>query len=236
MEYKKYNKDNSYSYCFGGFPTYELLKNKIETVREIIVHEKMDDNEESRKILELAKKNRIRITKSTKTIEKLSGKGNVYIMAVFDKYNSSVNHHDNQVLIHSPSDTGNLGTIMRVMVGFGYKNLSIIRPSVDVFDPKTIRASMGSIFSLNVELFDSIDGYREKNKNHMYPFMLQATTSLQELTKKENPHTLAFGNEAHGLDIKYLNYGTPLLIKHSKNIDSLNLSMAVGIALYEFNK
>jgi TrmH family RNA methyltransferase len=157
-------------------------------------------------------------------------------MAIFDKYNQSVDHTQNQVLIHSPSDMGNLGTIIRDMLGFGYKNLSIIKPCIDIFDPRVIRASMGAIFRINIELFDSIEDYCKVNHNHMYPFMLQANQTLQSLTAKIMPHTLAFGNEAHGLDEKYFHFGTPLLIEHSQEIDSLNLSMAVGIALYEFKK
>jgi len=236
MDYKKYNKDSEYSYCFGGFPTYELLKSMPKHAREIILHEKIEKNLETSKILELANENKIKITTNSKLIEKLSGKGNVYIMAVFNKYTQEVNHTQNQVLLHSPSDMGNLGTIIRVMLGFGYKNLSIIKPCIDIFDPKVIRASMGSIFNVNIQLFDSIEDYSKTNHNHMYPFMLQADQTLHTMQAKVFPHTLAFGNEARGLDDKYLNYGTPVIIKHSHDIDSLNLSMAVGIALYEFTR
>ena len=66
--------------------------------------------------------------------------------------------------------------------------------------------------------------------------MLQATDKLQDLTAKVFPHTLIFGNEARGLDNKFLSYGKPLIIEHSCEIDSLNLSMSVGVALYEFTR
>ena len=171
-----------------------------------------------------------------KAIEKLSDNGNVYIMGVFEKYNQSCNHNENQVLLVNPSDMGNLGTIIRVMLGFNYTNLAIIKPCVDIFNPKVIRASMGSIFSMNIELFDSIEDYLNKNKNPKFPFMLQANTPLHSIAQKPQPHTLIFGNEAHGLDKQYLSIGTPLIIEHSNKIDSLNLSMSVGIALYEFSK
>ena len=236
MDYKKYDKTSEYSYCFGGFPTYELLTQKPNSVIEIILHDKLEKNEDTEKILSLAKKHKLRVSHNSKMIEKLSGKGNVYIMAVFKKYDSPARLNVNQVLLHNPSDAGNLGTIIRVMLGFGYKDLCIIKPCVDPFDPKTIRASMGSIFSMNITLFDTLDDYLKVNKSHIYPFMLQANTHLQDLESKNFPHTLAFGNEARGLDDNYLNIGTPLKIRHSSNIDSLNLSMAVGIALYEFNK
>lgn len=236
MEYKKYNKDGNISFTLGAFPTYEILNTKPEKVKEILIHDKLEKSDDINKILNLAKAHKIRISTNSKAIEKIAEKGNVYIMAVFEKYNQTCNHNENQVLLVNPSDMGNLGTIIRVMLGFNYTNLAIIKPCVDIFNPKVIRASMGSIFSMNIELFDSIDDYLKVNKNSKYPFMLQATTSLHTINKKDQPHTLIFGNEAHGLDITYLNIGTPLIIEHSNKIDSLNLSMSVGIALYEFSK
>lgn len=237
MDNKKYSKESEISYSFGAFPTYELLKQKPQYTSKIVISEKLIDlDSNTNKILNLAKKNRIPIVTNGKLIEKLSGKGNVYIMGVFKKYNMQVDNSQNQVLLVNPSDMGNLGTIIRVMLGFNYKNLSIIKPCIDVFDPKVIRASMGSIFSMNIELFDSIDSYLKVNKNTKYPFMLQAKNKLQDLTQIQSPHTLIFGNEASGLSDNYLNIGTPIIIKHTDLIDSLNLSMSVGIALYEFNK
>lgn len=236
MEYKKYKTESEYSYCFGGFPTYELLKNKPEQVVEILVHEKLENNPQSNEILNLAKKHNIHITRNGKLIEKLSQKGNVFLVGVFKKYNQTIDKNTNQVLLVNPSDMGNLGTIIRVMLGFNYTNLGIIKPCIDIFDPKVIRASMGSIFSMNIQLFDTIEEFEKSNKNHMYPFMLKGKTTLQQLSQKQQPHTLVFGNEAHGLDDSFLSRGTPILINHSNKIDSLNLSMSVGIALYEFTK
>ena len=236
MEYKKYNKDSNISFTLGAFPTYEILKSKPEKVKEIIIHDKLEKSDDVNRILNIAKSHKIRITTNSKAIEKISEKGNVYIMAVFEKYTDVCNHSENQVLLVNPSDMGNLGTIIRVMLGFNYTNLAIIKPCVDIFNPKVIRASMGSIFSMNIQLFDSINDYLKSNNNPKYPFMLQAKSTLDSITSKPTPHTLIFGNEAHGLDNSYLNIGTPLIIKHSNKIDSLNLSMSVGIALYEFSK
>lgn len=236
MEFKKYNKDSEYSYCFGAFPTFELLKKYPQQVECLILHDKLEKSGDINKIIELATKNKIKIITNGKLIEKLSGKGNVYIVGVFKKYNMTLDHKCNQVLLCNPSDMGNLGTIIRVMLGFNYKNLAIIKPCIDIFDPKVIRASMGSIFNMNIELYDSLEDYLKINDNYKYPFMLKAKTTLQQLSEKKTPHTLIFGNEATGLSDNYLDIGTPLLIEHTKLIDSLNLSMSVGIALYEFNK
>ena len=55
---------------------------------------------------------------------------------------------------------GNLGTIIRTMAGFGFANLVLIRPAADVFDPKTVRASVGTVFRLSFEYFDTFNDYR----------------------------------------------------------------------------
>ena len=159
MDLKKYNKDSLYSYTFGAYPTFELLQNKPECVTKIIAHEKLENTEDITKLLRLAKANKIEVVYSGKTIEKLSGKDNIYIMGVFKKYILKTKNNSNHVLLVNPSDKGNLGTIIRVMLGFGYKDLILITPCVDYFDPKVIRASMGSIFSINIQEYPSFEEY-----------------------------------------------------------------------------
>lgn len=236
MNYKSYNKDDDFSYTFGAFPTYELLTKKPEQVVEIIVHEKLENSSDVDKILTLAKKNNIPVSKNGKLIEKLSKKGNVFVMGVFKKYTQALEKNKNHILLNNPSDMGNLGTIIRGMLGFGYENLALITPCIDHFDPKVIRASMGAIFSINIQTFSSFEEYQKTYSNHPYPFMLKATNTLQNLTNKKTPHTLIFGNEATGLPDKFLEVGIPLIIKQSDKIDSFNLSMSVTIACYEFSK
>ena len=236
MDIKKYDKDESISYTIGAFPTYELLRQKPQYVRAIILHDKCETTDDVQKILDIAKSNNIKVFTNSKLVEKIADKGNVYIVGVFEKYDMYIDNSRDQILLVNPSDMGNLGTIMRVMLGFGYLDLAIIKPCIDIFNPKVIRASMGAIFKLNIQLFDSYNDYEKVNTNYKYPFMLQTNNTLQTITNKNKPHTLIFGNEAHGLDDNYLSIGTPIRIEHSHDIDSLNLSMSVGIALYEFTK
>ena len=235
MNLKKYTKDSLHSYTYGAYPTYELLLNKPECVTQIVLHEKLTLTDEINKLIKLATAKKIEIIHSGKTIEKLSGTDNIYVMGVFKKYILKTNNSSNHVLLVNPSDMGNLGTIIRVMLGFGYKDLILITPCVDYFDPRVIRASMGSIFSMNIQEYSSFEEYKETTQNTMYPFMLQAKTTLQSLNTKKTPHTLIFGTEASGLDEKFLKIGTPIKIAQTNKIDSFNLSMAVGIALYEFS-
>ncbi len=115
-------------------------------------------------------------------------------------------------------------------------NLAVISPGVDVFDPKVLRASMGSLFRINFKYFDSFDSYKEKFYNRkIYTFMLDGATSLKNLKHDDNElFSLVFGNEATGLDSSFSSVGTSVFIKHTDRIDSLNLTIAAGIAMYHF--
>ena len=233
MEIKNYKKEFEYSYTLGAFPTIELLKKHKEDVIDVYLHSSFDNKSVKEMILKLLGKPFI---KNDKLINKLSPKENCYIVGIFKKYKNDLNNNEDHLLLDNPSNMGNLGTIIRSSLGFGIKNIAIIKPGVDFFDPKCIRASMGSIFSVNIEYFASINNYKEKYPTHtIYAFMLNATNLLQTFKFKKGLSTLAFGNEATGLDNSYLNNNS-IIISHSKDIDSLNITNAVSIALYEFNR
>jgi TrmH family RNA methyltransferase len=137
-------------------------------------------------------------------------------------------------LLVNPSNAGNLGTILRSAAAFGIDDVAIISPAVDVYDPKTVRSSMGALFHLNVCYYDTLEAYQmDVSQRHYYPFMLKATETLKKVNPLY-PCTLVFGNEATGLDDSYLALGTPVIIQHTHNVDSLNLPIAVSIALYQF--
>ena len=95
---------------------------------------------------------------------------------------------------------------------------------------------MGALFSINFEYFDSFLDYQDHyQNNNLYPFMLQANKKITN-TKFQKPFSLIFGNEATGLPRDFLRVGTSVIIPHSKNIDSLNLTIAASIAMYEATK
>ena len=66
--------------------------------------------------------------------------------------------------------------------------------------------------------------------------MLKGAKNIHLIEPDDKNYSLVFGNESHGLDNTYLNYGQSVFIPHHEEIDSLNLSMALGIALFHFSK
>lgn len=237
MEFKieKYKKENDYSFTFGAFPTFELIKNKPNHAVCLLLHSKLKVSEDIQKLISLCDNLKIEIKYDDKTINKIADKENCFVVGVFKKFVGK-NADDKHIVLVNPSDAGNIGTIMRTMLGFDMKNLIIVRPCVDVFNPKVVRASMGAIFSLNIVEFDNVDDYLKSNRNKKYFFMLNGKKSLGNFKNEHEKYDLVFGNEASGLPEHLIDVDESVVINHSKNIDSLNLPISVAMAIYEFNK
>lgn len=229
---KVYKKDHLESYTLGVFVTLELLNHHLEDCVRVILHSKGMKNQGVQKILDICNAHQIPYEINDKQTEKLSHKENCYAIGVFRKYECQLKTDKNHVVLVNPGDMGNMGTIMRTMVGFGIEDLAIIRPGVDAYDPKVVRASMGSIFHLRFAYFDDFETYLKQYPRHVYCLMLKGATNLAKTTF-EAPYALVFGNESSGLPDEFLQYGQSVLIHHTNKIDSLNLSMALGITLYE---
>ncbi len=230
---RQYKKDMEFSYTLGVYPTIELLKHAPHRAMQVFISPNGDRNEGISYIKELCKKHGITVDVSERVFNVVADKTNIYAVGVFKKFKSELKPNENTVVLYKPADSGNLGTIIRTMQGFGVNNLAIIEPAVDIFNPKTVRASMGSVFTINFKYFRSMEEFIRSNKNSMYLSMIGAKETVDKLTIAA-PWVLAFGSEAEGLPKQFAKLGTPFTIPQKKNIDSYNLAVSTGICLYEF--
>ncbi len=235
MKVSRYKKEDQVTYALGATVVMEFLINRPETVAGVILHPRFDSEATKEKIDEITKKYGIPVSTEEKAFNILSQKENCFVIGVIRKIKGEIGKGNHVVLVN-PSNAGNFGTIVRSCAGFGIKQIAVIPPAVDHFDPKTIRASMGAESRVNIEVFDSFEDYsRRFPENNYYPFMLDGSVLLQKTEIKE-PFSLIFGNEATGLPADFSEVGQPVRIEHTDNIDSLNLPIAASIALYEATK
>ncbi|MFO7754965.1 MAG: RNA methyltransferase [Bacteroidales bacterium] len=138
-------------------------------------------------------------------------------------------------------DPGNLGTIIRIAAWFGIENIICSRGTVDVYNPKTIQATMGALIHVNVSYPDLPAVTRSLSE---YGTPVYATTLDGEPVysiKKSSAGLLLFGNESRGLSEALMPWVTkkitiPSCIKPLPGIDSLNVAMTAAIICSEFRR
>lgn len=226
---QKYSKDLDYSYTEGFFPTFEMIKFKKDAFRMVYVATDAVDSDGYQKLKSLVPADKIVV--SDKAFNKIASKENAHVIGVFDKFESVLDAQENHLVMVNPSDMGNLGNAMRSLLAFGYHDLALITPCADKFNPKVVRASMGALFKIRIEEFSSFDEYISKYPREFYPFVLDTSKPLHEVTFKK-PCSLVFGNEATGLPPEIHNHNN-VRIEQSDEVDSLNLTTSIAIGLYE---
>ena len=235
IKVNSYKSDNIYTYGLGATVAMEYLLKRRAVVKAVILHPGFRSVETIEKIKTICG-NDIPVSTEEKPFNILSKKDNCFVIVVIEKKKVTLKDGNHMVLVN-PSNCGNMGTIVRSCLGFGVEDLAIVgKTSADPNDPKTIRASMGACASVRIEVFGDFSDYQKRfPNNNLYPFMLDGSTKLQETTINK-PFSLIMGNEATGLDPAFKNIGQPIRIEHSSNIDSLNITIAASIGLYEATK
>ena len=234
---KAYTTDLPYSYAAGVYPSLMLLEKAPERALRLLLSDKAT-GEGIDKLKRLCAEHGVRGEIAPKALARILRKENVYAAVAFEKRTSPLERSRPHIVLHHPMDEGNLGTIQRMMLGFGLTDLAVIRPAADPFHPRVVRAAMGAVFSLHVQQYDSFQAYRAAFPAHMlYPFMLDGAVQLEDAAaEKQSPWALVFGNEGAGLPPEFAQLGQAVKIRQSSEIDSYNLAVSVAIAAYTFTQ
>jgi TrmH family RNA methyltransferase len=233
-----YHKRLPYGYALGIYPSTVLIEARPEKARRLLLSPAGLESEGVALLRERCRALGIREEEAERVLRRESKKDNCFAGVVFDKYASPPNPESPHVVLCQISDQGNLGTALRACLAFGIRDVALIRPCVDAFDPHAVRASMGALFRMNVATYDRFDDYRALYPSHaLYPFMLDGATELDEAARtRPDRFALAFGNEASGLPADFAVLGRPVVIPQSRAVDSLNLSVAVALGVYAFTR
>lgn len=141
------------------------------------------------------------------------------------------------LLIDSVQDPGNLGTMIRTADAAGLDAVLIGKGSADVFNPKTIRSTQGSIFHLPVikaDLMEWIPTLKERNIP-VYGTALDARAVEFHKVEKTTQFAIIMGNEGNGISQEILQQTTQnVIIPILGSSESLNVAVAAGIVMYHF--
>lgn len=143
------------------------------------------------------------------------------------------------VLLEDIQDPGNLGTIMRTGEGAGVTGVIMTRGTVDLFHPKTVRATMGSIFRvpfLFVEGLGEIIGKLHERGIRTYAAHLDGERYYDSFSFREGTAFL-IGNEARGLRRETAELAQHYLkIPMEGKLESLNAGVAASLLMYEAHR
>ena len=231
-----YSKKLSYSYTLGVFPSLMLLESRPDAAQRLLLHPAGIGNEGVEKLRRRCAELGVREEMAERVLRRESKKDNCFAGLVFEKYESTLDPACCHAVLCQISDSGNVGTALRSLIGFGIRDVAVIRPCVDVFEPHVLRASMGAFSKMRVHTFDTFEEYRALYPERpLYPFMLDGAKTLNEVAAQAKPpFSLVFGNEASGLPAHFAQLGQSVFIPQSDEIDSLNLAVAVSVGTYVF--
>lgn len=164
--------------------------------------------------------------------------GIICALAVKDKNISNLNG-GLYIYLDSVADPGNCGTIIRTCDACGASGVLLSAGCVDLYNPKTIRSSMGSFFSTdvytNVSLND-IAALKEKGYS-LICAALSDTASDYKTASYPKKTILVIGNESNGISNSCLSLADEtVIIPIIGGAESLNASVAAGILMYEWQR
>lgn len=162
------------------------------------------------------------------------------IMALCKINNDNVELGNKILLLDNVQDPGNLGTIIRSAVAFNVDSIVLSPDCVDVYNPKVLRSTQGMIFHIPIivrDLFETIDTIK-KNEIPVYGTRVEFGEDVSSLKEKDKvKYALVMGNEGNGVKRELLEKcDKNLFIDMSEKVESLNVSVAASILMYELNK
>ncbi len=141
------------------------------------------------------------------------------------------------LILDKIQDPGNLGTIIRSAVAFNIDTIICSQDTVDVYNPKVIRASQGMMFHIPILVQDPEQTIKELHQKD-YKVIGTKVTNGEDVRKAAiySHFALVIGNEGQGISDKIENLCDQFLyIKMNGNCESLNASVAASILLYEIS-
>ena len=152
--------------------------------------------------------------------------------------NEIVDYSNEKIMfLESVRDPGNIGTIIRNAVAFNFDRLILSNDCVDLYSPKVVRATMGGIFKIKIDIASDVKttilNLKKSGKRVLSSSLGDKSLVLgkDKITKND---AIVIGNEGHGVsrDVISLSDNT-IFIPMEQNTESLNASVAATIFMWE---
>ncbi len=138
------------------------------------------------------------------------------------------------IILESVEKPGNLGAIARTADGAGVDAVIVCDAKTDIYNPNSVRASIGCVFSKQVVVASSEEVQKFLKEKNITPYAA-ALTAKKNYTEADftKPCALVFGTEAQGLSQTWLSSAEQIKIPMLGKVDSLNVSASCAVMVYE---
>lgn len=170
------------------------------------------------------------------TVAKFLNERHIYVESI-DEY--FVEADKKLLVIESLRDPGNLGTVIRSSSALGIDRLIITDDCADLYSAKTVRATMGALFSLRIDMVSAQDLpklilHMRKSGRKIYAAALDKNAVEIGAIKLARGDAFVIGNEGHGLSRKTIEAASgTAIIPMTEESESLNASAAATICIWE---
>lgn len=154
------------------------------------------------------------------------------VVAVCNKFEST-KLADKVLILEKIQDPGNLGTLLRSALAFGFDTV-ILDNTVDLYNDKVVRSTQGAMFHLNIILMSTLDFIEQHKQYTIYGTSFDGCDLSDVLIDKKI--AVILGNEGNGVSKEVLSKTNKNITIKTKNVESLNVAIAGSIIMHEMNK
>ncbi len=164
-----------------------------------------------------------------------SGKSIARVIGICKIKEDDFKYGNTLIYLDNIQDPGNLGTILRTCLGMNIKNILVSEDCVFRYNQKTIQASQGAVFEVNLKVNDKNELIKLKEEGYsVVSTTLQKDSIFLNDLKMKDKIIFIFGNEGNGIKKELINISNEKIIIPINNIDSYNVSIALSIVLYTY--
>lgn len=139
---------------------------------------------------------------------------------------------DKILVLDDVQDPDNVGALIRSASAFGFVHVMVSLKTADIYNEKVIRASKGAFFDVYIERRPLIEALSELKQSGYQ--LIYADAHDTGTPQKDKKTVLIMGNEGHGISDEIKNLCDSAVSIPTKNVESLNVSVAGGILMYEW--
>ena len=242
---KSKNRNKESKFIIEGYRIVMLALECMANLDYVFINEEFENKKEHVKLLEDLDKKNTKIYKTTnKNFKELVDTENTQGILAVLRYKerdlvNNINQDDKFVLILDRiQDPGNMGTIIRTADSAGVDAIILLKGCVDIYNPKVIRSTMGSIFDMNIiqtTQDEAVDFLKANNFDIVSSYL--HTESYYNETTYDGKIALVIGNEANGINDELISKSDKLVkIPIYGNAESLNAAISAAILMYEIKK